>query len=97
MKVTVKVTGANPYRFAIGSLKSKGDLMLTYRALPLKTEVKAEAKSEEKAGGGADFSSLLAFNGTLFAYSHRDAAPRAAGETTAAAGGDGQAPPPAGA
>lgn len=94
----VTVTGANPYCFEVGPLKSKGDLILTYRALPLKTAVedvaKAEAGSEEKADGGADGSSLVVFSGTLFAYSHKEAAPRDGAQTPDAGDGDSSVPPP---
>lgn len=97
----VTVTGMNPYRFEVGSLRSKGDLILTYQALPMKTEVKdvakTEAESEEKADCGADGSSLVAFSGTLFAYSHKDAAAQGGAETPAVADGSSPAlPPPTG-
>lgn len=63
-KDVVAVTGTNPYRFSVGSLKSGGELILTYQAIPLKSEVMPESKDAR----GINESSLLVFQGDLFTY-----------------------------
>lgn len=70
------VTGTNPYRFGVGGLKPQGELVLSYQALPLKTEV----KSKSQDGGGKGETSLLVFQGDLLAYKQHDDAPPAAGK-----------------